>query len=193
MYTASQRRTTYGIPRHPTELPKNIPPNAHYCCVPDVFHGILPTSHAIPPPLQIVKIAFTPLWAHVQRQNKVYLVSALILSWCEHAAHGNASNARVLQVLALDFQRQNRRQLFWQRECRRSRMLQFLSFFFFFFHPFIIIALLSRSLPVVAQIRGHIAGPPPPSPLIRAFILSGEEFSIFFPRRLASKCAYARC
>ena len=36
---------------------------------------------------------------------------------------------------------------------------------FFFFIPFIMLALLSRSLPVVTQIRGHIAGPPPPSPL----------------------------
>ena len=37
--------------------------------------------------------------------------------------------------------------------------------FFFFFIPFITLALLSPSLPVVTQIRGHIAGPPPPSPL----------------------------
>ena len=36
---------------------------------------------------------------------------------------------------------------------------------FFFSVPFIILTLLSRSLPVVTQIRGHIAGPPPSSPL----------------------------
>ena len=61
----------------------------------------------------------------------------------------------------------------------------------FFFIPFIILALLSRSLPVVSQIRGHIAGPPPLSPLryVPSF-LSREEVSIFFPRRLASNCTY---
>ena len=54
---------------------------------------------------------------------------------------------------------------------------------FFFPIPLIILAPLSRSLPVVTQIRGHIAGPPPPSPLrhVPSF-LSREEFSIFFPR-----------
>ena len=36
---------------------------------------------------------------------------------------------------------------------------------FYFIHPFIILALLSPSLLVVTQIRGLIAGPPPPSPL----------------------------
>ena len=37
---------------------------------------------------------------------------------------------------------------------------------FLFFIPFNILALLSPSLPVVTQIRGHIAArPPPPSPL----------------------------
>ena len=56
--------------------------------------------------------------------------------------------------------------------------------------PFIILALLSRSLPVVTQIRGRIVGPPPPSPLrfVPSF-LSREEFSIFFPLRLALNCA----
>ena len=56
-----------------------------------------------------------------------------------------------------------------------------------FFITSIILALLSRSLPVVTQIRGDIAGPPPPSPLryVPSF-LSREELSIFFPRRLAS-------
>ena len=65
---------------------------------------------------------------------------------------------------------------------------------FFFFIPSIILAPLSRSLPVVTQIQGHIAGPPPPSPLrhVPSF-LSREEVSIFFPRRLASNCTYSRC
>ena len=69
------------------------------------------------------------------------------------------------------------------------------SFLFLFFSiPFIILAPLSSpSLPVVTQIWGHIAGPPP-SPLryVPSFI-SREELSIFFPRRLASNCAYPRC
>ena len=53
--------------------------------------------------------------------------------------------------------------------------------------PFIILALISRSLPVATQIRGHIAGPNPPSPLwYMPSFLSREEFSIFCPRRLAS-------
>ena len=52
-------------------------------------------------------------------------------------------------------------------------------FFFFFLIPFVILALLSLSLPVVSQIRGHLAGPPPwyvPS------FLSRERFSSIFPR-----------
>ena len=59
----------------------------------------------------------------------------------------------------------------------------------FFFIPFIIPATFSRSLPVVTQIRGHIAGPPPPSPLrhVLSFLPRGES-SIFFPRRPASNC-----
>ena len=54
------------------------------------------------------------------------------------------------------------------------------------FMPFTIFALLSRSLPVVAQNRGHMAGPPLSSPLRYApsFLLRAE-FSIYlFPRRL---------
>ena len=65
----------------------------------------------------------------------------------------------------------------------------------FFFIPCIILAVLSLSLSVVVtKIRGHIAGPPPPFPLrhVPSF-LSREEFSIFFPRRLASNCTYPRC
>ena len=64
---------------------------------------------------------------------------------------------------------------------------------FFFFIPLILVP-LSRSLPVVTQIRGHIAGLPPPSPLRHVpSYLSREEVSIFFPRRLASNCTYPRC
>ena len=63
---------------------------------------------------------------------------------------------------------------------------------FFFLYPIYYPRTASRppsQLPVVAQIRGRIAGPPPPSPLryVPSF-LSREEFSIFFPRRLASNC-----
>ena len=64
----------------------------------------------------------------------------------------------------------------------------------FFFILFTILTLLSCSLLVVTQIRGHILGPPPASPLRYApSFLSREEFSIFFPRRLASSCTYPRC
>ena len=53
---------------------------------------------------------------------------------------------------------------------------------YIFFIPFVILALLSPSLPVPTQIRGHIAGPPPPSPLryVPSF-LSREECSMFLP------------
>ena len=62
---------------------------------------------------------------------------------------------------------------------------------FFFFMLFVIRALLWPSLPVVTQIWRHTAGPPPPVPLryVPSF-LSREEFSIFFPRRLASNWVY---
>ena len=67
--------------------------------------------------------------------------------------------------------------------------LAFLLLFFPLIIPFSILALLSRSLLVVTQIRGHLASPPPPSPLRCApSCLSWEYFSIFFPRRLASNC-----
>ena len=66
----------------------------------------------------------------------------------------------------------------------------FFFLFFFFFIPFIILALrFSCSLAVVTQIRGRIAGPPPPSPLryVPSF-LSREQCSTFLPRQLASNC-----
>ena len=43
---------------------------------------------------------------------------------------------------------------------------------------------------VVTHIRGHITGSFPPSPLrFLRYIMSREDFSYFFPRRLASNCA----
>ena len=68
-------------------------------------------------------------------------------------------------------------------------------FFFFFLVPFIILALLSRSLPVGTQARGHTAGasPSPTPTTVRALFLSREpEFNIFFPRRLSLKFANSR-
>ena len=52
-----------------------------------------------------------------------------------------------------------------------TRSTSYLQHYFFFFILFIFLALLSRSLPVVTQIRGHIAGPRLPSPLryVRSF------------------------
>ena len=56
--------------------------------------------------------------------------------------------------------------------------------------------LLSRSLPLVTQIRGHRAGPllpRPPYGIITPSFLSREEYSIFFPRRLAPNCTLSWC
>ena len=57
--------------------------------------------------------------------------------------------------------------------------------FFLLFISFMIFALRSLSLPVVTQIRGHIARlfSPPPSPhyVPRLAFLSREDFSTFFP------------
>ena len=57
------------------------------------------------------------------------------------------------------------------------------TFFFFFFIPFIFLVLLSRSLPVVAQTRGHIAGPPLASPLRynNALIFIARRIQHFLP------------
>ena len=79
-------------------------------------------------------------------------------------------------------------------EKRKRQQKKWYSGTSFFSIPFISLALLSRSLPAVTQIRGHIAGPRPPSPRRYApSFLSREVFSILFPRRLASNCAYPRC
>ena len=66
----------------------------------------------------------------------------------------------------------------------------------YLFIPFIILALLSPSLPAVTQIRGHMAGPPSPSPLRYVPSFYCEKNSAicnFFPCRLASNCTYPRC
>ena len=70
-----------------------------------------------------------------------------------------------------------------------SSRVELLAIFFscFCFILFNMPALFSPSLPVVTQTRGHIAGSLPPSPLRYVFsFLSREEFSVFFPGRLAS-------
>ena len=80
----------------------------------------------------------------------------------------------------------------------KARLCTFFSLLFFllfFSIPFILSSpFCSLSLPVVTQIRGHIAGSSPPLPTtVRALhFLSQENFSCFFPRRLASNCAYPR-
>ena len=51
----------------------------------------------------------------------------------------------------------------------------------FFSILLIVLALLSRSFPVVTQIRGHIAGPFPPPTLARAFLFV-EKRSAFSSR-----------
>ena len=69
-----------------------------------------------------------------------------------------------------------------------------LLYYFFFFIPFIILALLSPSFPVVTQIRGHIAGPPPPSPLRYmpsfsiAIIIQHALSTLVHPRRITNVC-----
>ena len=63
-------------------------------------------------------------------------------------------------------------------------------FIFIFSHPIHYLRTSSSlSFPLVTQIRGHIAGSSPPFPLryVPSF-LSREDFSLFFPRRLASNC-----
>ena len=72
-----------------------------------------------------------------------------------------------------------------------------MSFFFFSFFPpshSLSSPFCSLSLLVVNQTRGHIAGsyPPLPTTVHALHFLSREDFSSFFPRRLASNCAYPR-
>ena len=63
----------------------------------------------------------------------------------------------------------------------------FFFFSYFFFHPIYCVRPSILSLLVVTQIRGHIAGSSPPlRTTVRALhFLSREDFSSFFPRRLA--------
>ena len=73
----------------------------------------------------------------------------------------------------------------------------YLVYIYFFSHPMNYLRLFFFSLPptaVITQIRGHIAGSSPLLPtMVRAFaFLSREDVSAFFPRRLASNCAYPR-
>ena len=72
---------------------------------------------------------------------------------------------------------------------QKTRDVDVIYMFLFFFIPFIIPALPSRSLPVITQIRGHIAGPSPSSPLRYVpSSLSRKDPTIFFPCRFASNC-----
>ena len=59
----------------------------------------------------------------------------------------------------------------------------------FFFIPCIILALLSRSLPVVSGIQVYMVGSPLPT-TVRAFVFFARGIQhFFFPRRLASNWA----
>ena len=56
-------------------------------------------------------------------------------------------------------------------------------YIYIFCIPFVILALLSPSLPTVTQIRGDIAGPPPPLPTtVRAFIFIASRIQHFLLR-----------
>ena len=67
---------------------------------------------------------------------------------------------------------------------------------FIFFRPIYYLrpSILSPPIKiVVTQIRGHIAGSSPLSTAVRALhFFSRQDFSSFFPRQLASNCAYQR-
>ena len=62
-----------------------------------------------------------------------------------------------------------------------------------FSHPIYYSPFFSLSPLVVIQIRGHIVGSSPPSLIwfVPCFFIA-RNFSSFFPRRLASNCAYPR-
>ena len=67
----------------------------------------------------------------------------------------------------------------------------------FFIFTLFFLASLSPSVEATPT-QGHYPGswllPPPHYGVIRAFMLSPEDFDPFFPpRRLASNCAYPRC
>ena len=72
-----------------------------------------------------------------------------------------------------------------------------LSFYFFFFYSSNFLSshvVFYISFQLVTQIRGRTAGSATPFPLrYVASFWSREDFRLFFPRRLASNCAYPRC
>ena len=76
--------------------------------------------------------------------------------------------------------------------CKLRRTTPYVLVLFFFFHPIYYLRPSILSLLVATQIRGHIAGSSPPLPTtVRTLrLFSREDFSSFFPRRLASNCAY---
>ena len=71
--------------------------------------------------------------------------------------------------------------------------------------PFVILALLLPSLLVVTQIRGHIGGPPPPSPLrynnaftfiarrIQHFLPSSTRVDLYLPTLLGALSSLSFC
>ena len=76
-----------------------------------------------------------------------------------------------------------------------SPTFQVVTLFYFKYIQFTILALLF-SLPrqVVTQTRVHIEGFSPPSPIrfVPCTFIAERRLSSFFPRRLASNCAYPR-
>ena len=71
------------------------------------------------------------------------------------------------------------------------RFFSFRFFSFFFSSHLLSSPFFSLSLLVVKQIRGHIAGPSPPSPPRFVPGIFNARKVQFFPRRLASNCAYS--
>ena len=80
---------------------------------------------------------------------------------------------------------------------RFSYVCRVLHFFFSFCIPFVVLALLSLSLPVVAQIRGHIAGPSTPPHYGTCLHFCCEKTSAFFflpsSTRVELNCTSPRC
>ena len=75
-----------------------------------------------------------------------------------------------------------------------TNLLYTYTVYIFFLHPIYFLALLSLSLPVVTQIRGHIAGPPPPFPLRynNTFVFIARMIKHFLPSttRVEITCYY---
>ena len=85
----------------------------------------------------------------------------------------------------------------WFQVYRHTAILERGAFLFFLrLVMYFILTLLSRSLPVVTEIRGHVAASPTPLPTtLRAFILSRQGFTSAFSatHRLASNCPDEGC